>query len=876
MTEDNLNLDGDNWPKAKAIFLHAITLESREAQTYIKEACGEDQALLDTLNKLLQQHEEIEQFTLEPKQAGLSQIFSPNEIEQGATFGKYQVVELLNVGGMGEVYLAERNDAEIHQRVALKVLRNAQLDQQSLNRFHLERRLLAGLEHQGIARLIDAGEADNVPYYAMEFVEGDAIDVYCQKNHCSVEERLKLFIQVAQAVAYAHANLIIHRDIKPSNILVNSDGVVKLIDFGIAKPLMQFQEQLDLQNTIAGLSPLTPRYAAPEQIKGEEVGVACDIYALGLLLYRLLTDSDAQVFEDYSWGQIEQAICHEMPQTPSKKVIESQADVSEFRLSSTHELSRFLQGDLDNIILYALRKEPHERYLNVIDFYRDVEHYLKGQPVRVMGNARWYRIKKFVSRHVLGTIAATAAVSMLLISAVVIFIQSQQVAQERDRALEEKQVAEEVTQILTSVFRSTDPAFKPGDVVTATDILANAEENLEKNPHSLRVKNRLLEAMGQAYQQLSELEKAQSLLSQIDASEEPAYESMILYLRARVELSLDQPSEALNLINQALELEAPDNHQIRLLQLKSLLLRNSSKNQEAALVAEQAYEKAMQVYEKEDINRVNSIMAYSQVINSADNYAEVLELYLQAFELLNQYHPDSQVKAAQISLSIGRTYLRLNDYVNAESYVQKGYAVMQEVYGPEHHRLISTELLLGSIKEKLNQFDLAEKHYQQTARIAQLHQGDRSYNVARAEFNLGVMKYQRQGQKEQSLTHFEKALDIVGEKKGRIYNFHHMQLVYTGNLISLDQYDVAEKKIRETLAYYLSIDTKTGLNRAKAKAYLAWVLLEKKQCEEARDLLIEATPTLEKYLGVDDFILNKSRQHINLLKKMKSFTPDYE
>jgi len=245
----------------------------------------------------------------------------------------------------------------------------------------------------------------------------------------------------------------------------------------------------------------------------------------------------------------------------------------------------------------------------------------------------------------------------------------------------------------------------------------------------------------------------------------------------------------------------------------------------------------------------------------------VLALYLQAFELLNQHPPDSQVKRAQISLNIGRMYLRLNDYANAESYAQKGYAVLQEIYGPQHHRLISTELMLGTINEKLNRLDQAEKHYRQAAYLAELNQGERSYNVARAEFNLGVLKFQRLEQMDQSIVHFEKALDIVSGKKGRIYNFHHMQLVYSGNLISLGRYETAEEKIRESQAYYLSIDTKTGLNRAKAQAYLAWVLMHKNQLQAARDLLVEALPILEKYLGEDDYILNKSRQHAAELKK---------
>ena len=860
--QDDLRLDKENWQKAKDIFLQAITLDPAEAERFISEACGSDQALLQSLNQMLQQHQQMDQFTVEPEAAGLTQVFSPQKIAPGATFGKYQVVELLSIGGMGEVYLAERNDAEIHQRVALKVLRNAHLDTFSLNRFHLERRLLAGLEHPGIARLIDAGEAEDVPYYAMEYVEGDSIEVYCRDKGCSLEERLQLFVQVAEAVAYAHANLIIHRDIKPGNILVNSEGVVKLIDFGIAKPLTPFQEPIDGQNTIAGMSPLTPRFAAPEQFKGAEIGVACDVYALGLLLYRLLTTQDAQAFEGFSWGQIEHAICHEMPKKPSKKVLESQAQVDEFGLSSAHQLSRLLQGDLDNIILYALRKEPHERYLSVIDFYRDVEHYLNGHPVQVMGHARWYRIKKFVGRHVWGVVTAASALTLLLISAVVIFIQSQQVAKERDTALEEKQIAEEVTQILTSVFRSADPAFKPGDVLTATDILANAEKNLENNAHSLRVKNRLLEAMGQAYQQLSKLEKAQTLLAQIDASGDPAYESLILYLRARVELSMDKPAEALKMVNSALQLEKPDNHEIRLLQLKSLLLRNTSQNKAAAEVAEIAYKKAMQVYQHDDINRVNNIMAYSQVVNSADNYDEVLDLYLQAHDLLDQYHPESEVKSAQVSISIARTYLRLHNYEKALFYAENGFAVMQNVYGPEHHRLISTKLMLGSIHENLSQFDEAENYYRQTAHIAEKHQGKRSYNVARAEFNLGVLKYQKMNLPDQAIVHFEKALDIVAEKKGRIYNMHHMQLVYSGNLISLGRYDLAEEKIRETLTYYLSIDTKTGLNRAKAKAYLAWVLGKKNQHQQAQELLIESIPILEKYLAAEDFILRKSKSQL--------------
>jgi len=359
------NLSQADYLKAKQLFTEAIELDSAEIDTFLKKQCQDNEELYAAVVSLVAMHQDSGDATITPKQALSTLISQDKNIASGNKIGKFVIEKPIGSGGMGDVYLANRQDDEVQQKVAIKILKN-KLNQSAFERFQIEKRVLAHLEHPGIARLIDAGIEDGLTYYVMEYVQGMAIDEYCQQHKLTVKERLRLFIKVCEVVSYAHANLIIHRDLKPQNILITDKGQVKLLDFGIAKPLQQLPGIEEIPATMEGFFALTPQYAAPEQFKEGAIGTACDIYALGLLLYELLTSTLAQDFTGLSLVEIEKVITDKILNNASKQITQQHVDASQFKLRSTQQLKNQLKGDLDSIINHAIKKEPEKRYKSVI------------------------------------------------------------------------------------------------------------------------------------------------------------------------------------------------------------------------------------------------------------------------------------------------------------------------------------------------------------------------------------------------------------------------------------------------------------------------------------------------------------------------------
>jgi serine/threonine protein kinase len=324
----------------------------------------------------------------------------------GIPVGPYRLIREIGSGGMGTVFLAVRNDDAFQRRVAIKVLRRGMDTDAIVRRFRHERQILASLQHPYIAGLLDGGStSDGLPYFAMEYVQGQNISDFCEARTLDTTARLELFRKVCAAVQYAHQNLIIHRDIKPANVLVTSDGTPKLLDFGIAKLVNPEVGGQTLAPTAAGLQLMTPDYASPEQVRGETVTTATDVYSLGVLLYELLTGRRPYELTSRSLADVAHVICHAEPERPSTAVTQPVRGATS---PHTDRLRRRLAGDLDNIALKALSKEPDRRYASVDQFSEDVRRHLAGLPVIARKDTVGYRAAKFVRRNK-GVVAAGAA-----------------------------------------------------------------------------------------------------------------------------------------------------------------------------------------------------------------------------------------------------------------------------------------------------------------------------------------------------------------------------------------------------------------------------------------------------------------------------------
>src|SRR5829696_3824214 len=392
-------LTPERWKQIEGVFDAAVELAPAERDTYLAGACGGDAELRRQVELLISSHDAAGSFIEEPAVAG--RITDPGRLDEDAPFigrrvGSYRIVRELGRGGMGAVYLAVRADDEFQKRVAIKLVKRGMDTDFILRRFRQERQILASLDHQNIARLLDGGTTDDgLPFFVMEYIEGLPVNQFCDAHKLSTPERLRLFLKVCSAVTYAHQNLVIHRDLKPSNVMVMADGTPKLLDFGIAKLLNPEMGGRALDPTTLAMRLMTPEYASPEQVRGETVTMVSDVYSLGVLLYDLLTGHRPYNLRSRSPDEIARVICEQEPERPSVAVnlievipshgrepLEITPDsVSRVRDGSLEKLRRQLSGSIDNIVLKSLRKEPQRRYQTVEEFARDIEHYLEGRPV---------------------------------------------------------------------------------------------------------------------------------------------------------------------------------------------------------------------------------------------------------------------------------------------------------------------------------------------------------------------------------------------------------------------------------------------------------------------------------------------------------------
>ncbi len=501
----------------------AQTLPPHEQLRFIREACATDS---DLYASAMHELESRQQWFGEDGRAAPDTSDEDAAVDlAGERIGPYRIVRSLGRGGMGEVFLAERADEQFRQQVAIKLVRRGLLSRHVQGRLKLERQILATLDHPNIARLFDGGTTtDGTPYIVMEYVDGEPIDIYCDSRNLGVEQRLRLFQVVCSAVHRAHQNLIVHRDLKPSNILVARDGTPKLLDFGIAKMLDDRQMMHTMAVTQADYRVLTPDHASPEQIRGDPITTASDTYVLGVVLYELLCGCKPFTLKGNRLGDLERTICEETPPPPSM-VVQAREDatgIARQRGTSPARLRRELAGDLDNIVLMAMRKEAERRYSSVEQFAADIQRHLGGMPVLARADAWGYRAGKFLKRHALVAGLAAAFVALLIGFSITTYVQSGRIAHERDvaqversRAQTAQRRAEAVAEFLIDSFRQADPSHARGKEITAREILDTGAARITKELGAQPdLQATLLDTIGSVYLSLDLPTDAQPLIEQ--------------------------------------------------------------------------------------------------------------------------------------------------------------------------------------------------------------------------------------------------------------------------------------------------------------------------------------------------------------------------
>ena len=584
------------WQRARALFERCIELDQAARLALLDGECAGDAALRDEVESLLAADTAAAHEPTMPGLAASSELVdallasSTDPDEQrwlGLRIGAFRIERVLGRGGMGAVFLARRVDGEYAQQVAIKLIRQGYGSGSLHARLRSERQILASLAHPRIARLLDGGvAADGTPYIVMEYVDGANLIDFCHARQLSLQARLELFLSLLDAVEYAHQRLVVHRDIKPSNILVDQEGRAKLLDFGVAKLLASDS----VSTASVGIAPFTPAYAAPEQIRGEAVTTAIDIYALGLVLYEVLTGARPYRVDESSPRAYEIAVLEQTPTRPSDAVrADRDIDVARVR--------KALRGDLDAIVLKALRKEPEQRYASVADFAADIRSHLGQRPVAArQGNFR-YVAGRFMRRHAWSLGFGTLALAGIIAAAVFAELQRRDAVAARERAESAATRANEVTEFMVNVFGHAEPDPVTGAEVTAIGLLTVARDQIRSEVQDPETRAALLLAIARAIflvhggHDFSDLTEEAVRLRRNLGAPLPLSEALRMHTNALIRQR--RLPEALNSLQEAERMLAPlgvraDKERINLKVQLATVLMNSRRLDEAVIVFEQA------------------------------------------------------------------------------------------------------------------------------------------------------------------------------------------------------------------------------------------------------------------------------------------------
>jgi serine/threonine protein kinase/tetratricopeptide (TPR) repeat protein len=645
----------EEWRLLSPLLDQALALEGEERQAWIK---AQEPEIAYRLEILLLEHSVLASDGF--LETGVVDLPSTEATLAGQTIGAFEVVSQIGQGGMGSVWLARRNDGRFERQVALKFLNIALLGKEGEDRFKREGKILALLAHPHIAELIDAGvtSAGN-PYLVLEYVDGEQIDRYCDQRQLDLPTRIRLFLQVLDAVAAAHANLIVHRDLKPSNVLVRKDGEVKLLDFGIAKLIEAENNPRQTSFTVGGTA-LTPEYAAPEQLKGEPITVSTDVYALGVLLYLLLTGRHPAGEGQSSPAELVKAIVEGEPLRPSDAVGVAMSNGDDaaagalLRSASVEKLRRVLRGDLDTILAKALKKDPRERYASVGAFADDLRRYLKSEPIKARPDTLMYRAGKFARRHRAGLFIVLLSLVGVAAGITGMVLQARTARIQRDLALRQLARAERMTDLNELLLSNAAPMGKP----LAVDQLLEREERViehERNPDAANHVELQL-SLGNQYSSEDENGNALRVLNaayRISRElKEPSIRAKASCVLAGAMVPIGDLPRAEALYQEGLrELgNAPQFASERaacLLHGSEVAYRNG--NSEEAIARARAAEQAIQRSPVQwNLEGLNILVNLATVLGDAGNFREAETIFQQASDLMTTLGYDDSQKAVKL------------------------------------------------------------------------------------------------------------------------------------------------------------------------------------------------------------------------------------
>jgi serine/threonine-protein kinase len=696
-------VSAERWQRIQTLFYAAADLPADERLRYLREQCNGDTDLYHHVEGLLDASDQPDDLLHGEVAAAASRVLATPEVAAGDRIGPYRIVKELGRGGMGSVYLANRADQEFEKQVAIKVARAGFLTEESLKRFRAERQILARLEHEHIARLLDGGSTSGVPYVVMEYVDGLPITAYCKEKNLSLRERLALFGNVCSGVQSAHQNLVVHRDLKPANILVTHDGVVKLVDFGIAKLLDPESETEALTQPFDRI--LTPEYASPEQVRGEPITTASDVYSLGVVLYELLSGESPYRFTTRRPAEIETVVCTQTPQAPSEKCG-----------------NRKLAGDLDNIVLLAMRKEPARRYASVADLSEDIRRYLEGYPVVARQEGWAYRASKFVRRNALAVGLSAVLLVALTGFGVTMAVLAKRLAVERDSA-------QEVSDFLVKIFERADTGETRGAAVTAREVLDEGVQHIEHElPSQPGLQANLFSAVGKVYQNLGMIKRSQETYEkslQIRKSDPNASElELARSLKEVAEIRRVQRDfkGAEPLILQSLAIRErrvgkDDPLYSEALNTLGMIKQDSGDYKSAEPILRQALEINRRKLGNDHLQTAISIGNLGGLLHNRGQQKEAESLLREGLAIRRSMHGDLHWRTALSMRRLARLLAEIGKFSETEALLTESLAINRKLFGEVHPEVANNLSALASVLQDQKKFDEARGLYQQAIQL---------------------------------------------------------------------------------------------------------------------------------------------------------------
>jgi serine/threonine-protein kinase len=911
----------DRWHRLEAAFHDAAALPPAARGGYLDRACSGDSTLRSEIEALLAADAPERALGIEHRVCDADSTGAPDPFV-GMRLGPWRIVEPLGSGGMGTVYLADRADGQYEQQIALKVVRPVPGAGSRGPRLQAERHMLARLSHPNIARLLDAGwTPEGSAWLAMEFVDGIPITGYCDDRRLTVDERLRLFAVVARATQHAHQSLIVHRDLKPANILVSRDGTVKLLDFGIAKLLDPVDADAD--PTARELRVLTPGYAAPEQIRGEPVTTAADVFVLGVVLYELLTGhrparpAAAADLNPPAAVAPSQAIRLGATHPDQRTSLEH---VAAMRRTTIAKLARRLDGDIDRVVMMALREEPDRRYGSAAQLADEIDRLLDGRPVLAQPDSVAYRVRRFVGRHRVGVGLATALFALTFAFAVVAGMQAQTIAAERDRAQVEAARASRLAGLTADLFTLAEPAAGRGESITARELLDQAGARVETGlAGDSGTQATLLGALGAVYASLGLHDEAigrftRSLeLRRRDGSQNPLAEADTLHRLGVQQMTRGDHAAAEARLGEALAIrrtrQAPDTDiAATLLELARVVALNSQFERalpaleevlrfheaqpgpptaayvstltqfgnalhrtgdlkRAKEVFDRAAESAMRVSGSSP-DHVTTLAHLADLVRGFESDpARAEPLYREALARARRIYPSDHQVVGRSLRSLARGLVDLERYGEAEPLARESVDMLRRLYGDRHNETMMSVRILAAVLRRTGRVGEAERLFRAALADARVVFGDGNVTTLATGREVASILVQ-QGRLDEARDVHREVLSWAIAASGENDVFVAIGLTLLGDVhLKMGQPDDALGCYRRALAIRRHLHPAGHWRIDEARIKPGEALIDAGRMAEARAELQDAHERLLAARGANDPATVAARQQLDRLRE---------